>query len=156
MVSNETSEEQKKTVLSWGTKILALYLGFVFLILFMVIRCMMQTDVHLVSADYYKDEIAYQSRLDAINATPESALTLSRQDYRLTMHFKNAPFNAIAGEMWLYRPDNAKQDVHIALKVSPEGIQNYSIAALPKGNWHAKINWTQNGKAFFKEQNIDI
>ena len=49
--------------MSWGWKITILYLGFVGMILTFVIASTQQ-DFHLVSEDYYAEEIAYQTRID--------------------------------------------------------------------------------------------
>ena len=50
--------------LNWGKSILAVYIGFVLLMVFMVYIASRQ-DFDLVAKDYYQQEIAYQTKIDA-------------------------------------------------------------------------------------------
>ena len=62
--------------MNWGLRIIILYLSFVALIVTLVSLCMGRK-VELVSKDYYKQELEYQGKIDAIknegalNSSPE-------------------------------------------------------------------------------------
>ena len=140
--------------MNWGLKITLLYCGFALLIAGLVTASVMQTDVHLVSPDYYKDEIAYQSRLDAINATPDSMVRIVNSGGKLALHFSGA--RSPCGDIWFFRPGDARLDLHIPINPDSKGLQEYATTAMLKGNWRVKIAWTENGKAYFKEQSLNI
>ena len=55
--------------MNWGNKIAIAYSSFVIFMVILVISCVKQNGIFLVSEDYYKQEIQYQDRIDNISNT---------------------------------------------------------------------------------------
>ena len=64
---------------SWGNKILIVYVAFGMFILFMVYKAV-NTRYDLVSKDYYKEELRYQDRIDRLNNAAKLSNVLVQQN----------------------------------------------------------------------------
>ena len=154
-----TSTTQPKT--SWWPKlIVAAFAGFALFIGNMV-RQAMQTDVDLVSKDYYQKEIAYQSHINQLKATRQLAgevtITHAAAAEQLSLVFpagsKAAP---IAGQVRFFRPSDARLDFALPLKLNQQGQQHIRTTALAKGRWRVQLSWQAQGQDYFLEQNITL
>ena len=116
---------------------------------------MSQYDHHLVSDDYYKDELNYQQEINKLNkaAALKEDITLSKVPEGLLIKFP-AEFDSekITGTISFQRPSNDKIDFQFPIKLI---ASNYLISNenLVDGRWNAKIEWTINGTTYlFKEK----
>lgn len=116
---------------------------------------MPQYDHHLVSEDYYKDELNYQQEIDKLNkaATLKEDVTLTKVAEGLLIKFP-AEFDAekITGTISFQRPSNDKIDFKLPIKLT---TANYLIADdnLVQGIWNVRIEWVINGSTYlFKEK----
>jgi nitrogen fixation protein FixH len=112
-------------------------------------------DHHLVSDDYYKDEMNYQQEIDKLNkaAALNEDVTLTKVAEGLLIKFP-AEFDPekIAGTISFQRPSNEKIDFQIPIKLT---TADYLILDdnLAQGIWNVKIEWTVNGNTYlFKEK----
>ncbi len=144
--------------MNWGYKIALVYGGFAAFIISLVVLCARQTDIHLVSPDYYKEEIAYQNQIDQL----QNAHQLKE---RLQFHYK-APqqvlqlhFPAVAdrkGEILFFRPSDARKDLKMDVRTDAYGDQAIAVGILDKGLWKVKIRWQAGQKKYLEEETLVI
>lgn len=143
--------------MNWGYRILILYLSFVAFMVVMVMVSVMQTDIHLVAKDYYKQEIAYENQIDKIknaNAMQFDSITYSKENQVLQVNL-NQPIQK--GEILFFRPSDARKDFRLPLQIDESMKQYISTKAMDKGLWRVKMQWNDaNNKLFYFEQKIMI
>ena len=146
-----------KFKISWPTGIILALSAFIIFILSFVYKAtfMSQYDHHLVSDDYYKDEMNYQQEINKLNkaAALKEDITLTKVQEGLLIKFP-AEFDAekITGTISFQRPSNDKIDFQLPIKLI---ASNYLISNenLVEGRWNAKIEWSINGTTYlFKEK----
>ena len=142
--------------MNWGNKIAIFYSIFAISMLSAVIYASMQS-FHLVSEDYYQEEIAYENRIQELKNTEalEEELTWDyRKGKELLIHFPQSA-STIQGSIHFYRPSDASMDQYIPIELK-ENQQLIPTADFSSGNWKVQVQWAQNGKNFYKEMNISI
>jgi hypothetical protein len=147
--------------MNWGHKITFLYLSFVAIIVTMVFICMKQDDLHLVSKNYYEEEIAYQKQIDKMKVANEYASDLQieilkKDGLALVSYPQNFLNQLEEGKMIFFRPSDAKMDIALNMNPSSDGVQEISLKDLEGGFWKVKMTGKINGKEFYKEQSIEI
>ena len=153
-----TSTNQKKS--KWGIGIFTLYGGFVLFILICVAFASMQS-FDLVEPDYYQKGIDYQQQIDRLDRTAASGETPAI-GYDATQNgiMVAFPSTVVPGEargtITLFRPSNAQWDKTVPLNLDSEGKQVISAAALAKGRWRVKVNWTIGDSAYYAEDYMDL
>lgn len=140
--------------MNWGYRILALYLGFVALIVVLVVLCVRQTDIHLVSKEYYRDELAYQQRIEALQAAPEGAVQLRQRAGQIELQLAHTLGVPVEGQVTFFRPSDARKDVSWPLELDSEGRQTLPAHRLAKGLWRVQVRWTQQGKPYYQEKTL--
>lgn len=121
----------------------------------LVTVCVRQ-DVSLVAPDYYKQELAYQQRIDQQQNTSQldSKPAIVVANNQLQVSFAN--LNQIEkGELKLFRPSDARLDRTYELK-SAESFQTFDVSTQQRGMYKASLRWTMNGKEYFLEETIYI
>jgi nitrogen fixation protein FixH len=99
--------------ISWGYKILFVYLAFVIGILFMVYKASREK-FDLVTPDYYDAELKFQNVIDdkqrtaELSAPPKITHSVNAVSIQLSDEFLNKD---VKGELFLYRPSDASKDV---------------------------------------------
>jgi hypothetical protein len=145
--------------MNWGYKIALVYGGFVAFVIAMVVLCVKQEDIHLVSKEYYKEEIAYQDQIDKLQNTQllRGQMGFQYIGEKQVVEFFFPQFLANAtGEILFFRPSDARKDVKIPVHMDESGKQVVPVAQLDKGLWKVKIKWSANNKDFFSEQVLVI
>lgn len=146
-----------KFKISWPTGIIIAMSAFIIFILSFVYKAtfMAEYDHHLVSEDYYKDELNYQQEIDKLNkaATLKEDVMLTKVAEGLIIKFP-AEFDheKITGTISFQRPSNDKIDFELPIKLT---TADYLIANdnLVQGIWNVKIEWGINGTTYlFKEK----
>ncbi len=141
--------------MNWGNKIALVYGSFAVLIATMVTIAIRQPDIFLVQKDYYKEEIAYQARINEIENGRRSGLSFLTSNGSVVI--ANPSGNAIAnGKLLLYRPSNAKYDDTLAFNVAAVGTQTIQIKNRPSGFYKIRLFWDENGKPCYKEGTITL
>lgn len=150
-----------KTNTSWWPKlIISAFILFAFFIGYMV-RLAMQTDVDLVSKDYYKKEIAYQQHMNQVaetnKLTSQITLVQATAAQQLSMVFPvNFANQKISGTIYFFRPSDAKLDFELPVQLNTELQQHVATSQLAKGLWRVQINWLANNKAYYFQKEITI
>lgn len=146
-----------KIKISWPAGIIIAMSAFMLFILSFVIRAAFipQYEHHLVSEDYYKDELNYQGEIDKLNRGIElkENVYLKKADDGLLIVFpKEFNFKTISGTIKMQRLSNDKIDFNLPIKlVSNEFlIQDKDLVT---GRWDVKIEWNVGENAYmFKEK----
>ena len=146
-----------KLKISWPTSIVLALSAFIIFILSFVYKATFVPgyDHHLVSDDYYKDEMNYQQEIDKLNkaAALKENVSLTKVPEGLLIKFP-AKFDPekITGTISFQRPSNIKIDFQLPINLTSA---DYLILddKMVEGIWNVKIEWTVNGNTYlFKEK----
>ena len=141
--------------ISWGHKILIVYLGFVAGIMVLVFLANQQK-FDLVTPNYYDAELKFQNVIDQkqrvaeLSAPPKISHSVNSVSIQLPDEFLD---KNVKGEIFLYRPSDASKD----LKTSFETSKSFVEVALNKnlsGAYELKLSWQADGKTYYNEQRI--
>lgn len=145
--------------ISWGWRIAALYIGFVLIVGGMVTAAFLQNDIHLVTKDYYREEIQYQKRLDKMN-------NLSKQNKSLEMRYDTTGAmvrfrfpdgdKELRGSILFYRPGDKNIDFKIPVSTDSLGAQVMPVGRFKKGKWRVKVDWNNGTTAFYDEKVLEL
>ena len=144
--------------MSWGYKILIVYIVFITMMLGMVYVASRQTN-EMQDKNYYAKELEYQSVIDGknnLNALSEK-LSISNTSEMVTIKLPGAAIaNITEGSVYFLRPSDEKSDVRTKLIVDASGIQTIPAAKFKKGLYTVQISWKSNGKIYYNEQKYTI
>ncbi len=141
--------------MNWGHKIVITFIVFAGIIITMVVISMRQ-DVSLVAPDYYKQEIAYSEQMNKLENTNDLGDNAPKIEYiHSSKQILISSKLMLNGELHLYRPSDASQDVKVKLSLegSPKTIDASNMIS---GLWKVKLSWANEGKSYFTEKNIVI
>jgi nitrogen fixation protein FixH len=144
--------------MSWGNKLVIVFICFVSLIGFMVYNCF-KVPVNLVSKEYYKDELAYQDVIDGKNRLTAlgSDVTLSEQENVIMLQLPAEMIaQSVTGNVWFYCPTRATQDLKIPLQTDVNGRQFIDRDSLMPGNYQVKIDWKSGADNYYSEQRFTV
>ncbi|HLO42700.1 MAG TPA: FixH family protein [Leadbetterella sp.] len=145
--------------MNWGHKIGLAYAGFVVFMLTLVILCIKQKDIFLVTENYYSDELAYETRIQKVkNAnTLGQGLQILVKDEVDSVYIDLTPKSVgSTGTVVFYRPSDQKMDYRIPMNVDYKGQQKIYTGKLATGLWTVKLEWEKAGQEFYKEEKIQL
>ena len=146
-----------KFKINWPTSIVIALSAFIIFILFFVIQVtfLPEYDHHLVSEDYYKEELNYQDEIDKLNNADSLSknIMLKKTDNGLEIVFPNEfEPEKIKGVILFKRLANSKIDFDIPINLKSNKFL-IKDSSLVEGRWDVKIDWTVNGVSYlFKEK----
>lgn len=146
-----------KFKISWPAGIILALGAFIIFILSFVYKATFIADYdhHLVSEDYYKDELNYQQEIDQLNNAAElkQNITYKKVTEGLLISFPSEFDPAqISGTISFQRLSNDKLDFEfpITLETTDSLILDENLV---EGKWNVKIEWIVKDKTYlFKEQ----
>ncbi len=139
--------------MDWGKGVVFICGGFVTIMVSMVIICMKQDTLHLVTPNYYEEEIKYQGKIDMIsNAETLGIEMLEFNSKAKTIEIKIP--EGSQGTLLLFRPSDARMDKKI--EISDINSKLIDVSSLAAGYWRIKLHWTAGGIAYYQEQKITI
>ncbi|MCH7398923.1 FixH family protein [Belliella sp. DSM 107340] len=141
--------------MDWGKGIVIVIAVFVMLMAGLVTICVKQDDIHLVTQNYYEEEIKYQDQIDKIvnaNTLDYEVLTYNTQVKRVVM---NLPLGS-KGTLHLFRPSDARLDKKIEFQLINLDENTVDVSSLKSGYWKVKLTWEENGIAYYEEKKINI
>ena len=157
-MTNPAVSPSKRNV--WPYAIIAVFVLFAAYIGSMVYQAM-QTDVNLVSADYYQKELAHQQRMNAVART--AALPTPMQishdaaSRRLTLQLPTSlAGQAVQGQVLFFRPSNQALDFTLPLQPAADLRQFINTSKMAPGFWRVQLDFTAGGQAYFLEQDLTI
>jgi len=137
-----------------GKWIIVTFILFALFIGTLVTFCVRE-DISLVSKDYYKEELTYQTQLERLNNTErlqqKPVVKLTGKELKITWSEETT---IERGELKLFRPSNPHMDKQFNLQHSSE--QTFNTASLKKGHYKVKLLWAMGGKEYYLEQEIYI
>lgn len=143
--------------MSWGNKLLLVFIGFALLMGTLVYKCTQQT-FELVSNDYYGDELRYQDNIDGSNnANKISDLIIAQTADQLIVQLPKEQLGMqVTGKLWFYCADNASNDRKFALEMNSDGAMTIDKSKLIRTNYQVKISWLAGQQKFYKEVNVAV
>jgi hypothetical protein len=123
-----------------------------------VVACSHRMD--LVTADYYEEEIIYQSQIDRLERAhrlgASAGVTYDSVTKHITITLPAAHASTAEGRIQLYRPSAAGLDQQIPLALDPAGMQSLDAANLRAGLWKVRVLWTVEEREYFIDQSIVV
>jgi hypothetical protein len=141
--------------MDWGKGITLSLIVFGIIMISMVTICVKQDDLHLVTQNYYEEEIKYQDQIDKmINAShlDHEVLVYDNQLKTVDLHL---PVGA-KGMLHLFRPSDARLDQKISFDITDQAVNSVNVKDLKPGYWRVKLTWSENGVGYYKEEKINI
>ena len=138
--------------MNWGTAIALSFTCFCGLMVFMVVKSFEQ-DFHLVSQQYYSDELQYQNRIEELERTRDAGKQVVARVEEEQVTFIIADDPEAVGKVHFYRPDNAAYD-HLA--TFDQGHAIIAKNQLAPGRYIAKISWQNSSDSYYQEQELII
>jgi len=141
--------------LSWGYKIMFVYIVFVAGMVFLVFKASSQK-FDLVTKDYYDQELKYQQVIDqAANTSKLSTpVSIERKEGELMISFPDEMKNKKKlVDFHLYYAADAKKDFRKSFELN----ENESTQALPvgmKGMYELKLLWETDGVKYYFEKKL--
>jgi len=138
----------------WGYGIGLFFTAFVVFILTAVFTSTKE-NIHLVTENYYAEELAYQERIDEINNTSQlkGEVGIKMQEKKVELSFPVTNTD-LEGEIHFFRPSDAALDKKFDLALNEEGKQLISTEKMTSGYYRVKITWQMEGKDFYKESPV--
>ena len=144
----------------WPYAIIATFVLFATYIGSMVQQAM-RTNVELVSPDYYKQELAFQQRMETVARTAAlPSPVLVRYDgaaQRLTLQLPaTLAGQAVQGQVRFFRPSEQKLDFALPLRPTTSLEQRINTSKMRPGYWRVRLDFTAGGQAYFVDQELTI
>ena len=142
--------------MNWGWRIAVFLTCFIGFILYMVVYSFSTTN-DLVAADYYNQEIQYQTNIDAQKNALSFAkeVTLTSKTDNVEIQFPESfDINFTDGEISFYRPDNAKLDKKFSLQLSAGKTQLINKTEIAPGFYKVTIQFTDGEKIYLMNKEI--
>jgi len=144
--------------MSWGVRITVLYMSFVTLILSLVFITTKNKD-ELEAKDYYRQELDYQNKIDAIKNANELVTPIGYEvngkviSLQIPAELRTKDFT---GEVYLFRPSDSSRDINLAFKLNENGTADVTDNKLISGVYKMKITLTSNSKKYIREEVINL
>lgn len=143
--------------LHWGSALIAVFIVFGSMIGYLVYRCS-GTSSDLVSAEYYKDELAYQKVIDGsvLGRQAANRPVISCNGDSVSVQFPASDRKqAVWGEAYFYCAAHATRDRKDTIRLTGEGTQRY-VSRLNRGHYTLKLTWRQGTDYCYYEQPLII
>ncbi len=138
--------------MNWGNAIVLVFVVFAAIIITMVTICMRQDDLHLVTQNYYEEEIRYQEHIDKVNNARDLGISVLDFDTKNKVIDLNLPADS-SGSIHLFRPSDARLDQKLTIDSDKKSLD---LSGLKPGYWHIKLTWEKDGIAYYEEKKIDL
>lgn len=147
-----------KFKISWPTGIIIALVSFMIFILSFVYKVMFlpEYDHHLVSEEYYKDELNFQTEINEENngVLLKENVSVKKDSLGLIISFpKEFEPSKINGTIFFIRNSNDKLDFTIPIKLTSNSFL-VKDATLVEGRWDIKIDWAVEGKKYLYKEKI--
>ena len=141
--------------MNWGNKLIVVFILFAMLICTMVYKAF-HSKPHLVSEEYYKDELRYQDKIDGMaNTAKLSDAIVSQDSTSVTIQLpKELNGGKIIGEAWFYCKTDEGKDKKFPLEVDSTGKQTILKKQLLKTGYQVKLSWKIDSTNYFTEKEI--
>jgi len=147
-----------KFKISWPTGIVLAILAFVIFILSFVFKVtfLPKYDHHLVSEDYYQEELNYQQEIDKLNNAGrlKENVSIVKNEKGLLIRFpKEFEFSSISGTINFTRLSNSKIDFKLPIQLNNSEFL-IKDKNLVRGRWNVKIDWQVNNELYLYKEKL--
>ncbi|MCH5720930.1 FixH family protein [Niabella hibiscisoli] len=144
--------------MSWGNRIIIILVVFVAGIISMVYISMRQTN-EVVDTNYYEREMKYQQVIDGkknLQALNDS-VTLENDGAAIRISFPSASVTLLdSGSIQFMKLSDAKDDKTIPMSGAKTDLYQVPLSYLKKGWYKVRIDWSNEGRVYYHEQNFNI
>jgi hypothetical protein len=143
--------------ITWGTKLvifMAMFMGFIIL---MAVR-MMKEDISLIQTDYYEKGENYQTIIDE-NKGVDSLVNFQfiQNNNESILAIKNLKGNQISkAKLQLIYLANKVNDKEFDVQITDTITSKFDLTDFEKGNWIARLNWSDKNGKHYLEKNFKI
>lgn len=141
--------------MNWGNGIVLVFVVFIVGMVTMVTICMKQDDIHLVTENYYAEEIKYQEHIDRVSNAKATKGKVMHFDAKAGTVQVELPVGA-SGVLHLFRPSDARLDRKINVEMKNMEAKIFPLSGMEPGYWKMKMEWEANGMSFYEEKEIDL
>ncbi len=144
--------------INWGTGIVLAFIGFIGFILYFVVIASVdkRANHHLVTEEYYQEELAYQEEIDAMNNAREFSdqFRFDQNEEGLIITIPDDVSNqGVEGIVSLYRPSNKHLDFNLSVSLSNSHLLIPDNRLLG-GRWDISIRWKHKEKDYLVKKSI--
>lgn len=141
--------------MNWGYGLMIFFGTFVLFMISLVVICVRQDHIHLVTQNYYEEEIKYQQQIDKMaNASDLDYDVLTYQSDGKTVGLF-LPRGA-EGTLHLFRPSDARLDQKFKVEMTETDQMSIDLAHLQPGYWRMKLTWKEGSTEYYLEEQITI
>lgn len=134
---------------NWGHGLTIFILLFIATLVFVVIKSF-SVDRTLVLDDYYAQDLAYQQYYDKTKGQlAKNNLVVDKQSDKVVIKFTDA--SQPSGQIQFYRPSDKSKDFVVDITSNTMLIPTTQLSA---GKWVLKIDWSQGGSTYYREENL--
>jgi hypothetical protein len=149
----------KKIKWNWGTGVVVAMVLFMIFILQFVYRASVvdKYNHHLVTEDYYGEEIHYQQEIDKENKGKSLAqnIQIIHNGNGLTVLFpENIPENDISGTISFKRLSNENLDFILPISELKDHKIIIGDDKLVQGKWQIKIDWSDGKESYLYKESL--
>ncbi len=149
----------KTKISKWGFGVFALYGGFVFFILALVLYVSLQ-DIQLVEKDYYQKDLAYQDQIDRIDRTnllsDKPTIDISGENGNILVKFPIQKNENIEGTIKFFKPSNSRYDFETTIKTDSLGVQEIDTKSMVRGFWKVNLDWKIDSIEYYSQEPLMI
>jgi len=137
----------------WGHGITIFYIFFVAAVVTALVASF-GVDHSLVVDDYYSQDLSYQSQYEKVqNSLGTTRVNIDNDASNKEIAINFVESDNIKGNAQFYRPSDKSQDFDVKLSGKETLIPTEKLLS---GKWILKIDWSENGKAYYTEEIIFI
>lgn len=144
--------------MNWGTGIVISFVVFIAMI-FTFIFLGGRTKSDLVADDYYAQELAYESVIEATRNTlpfADSIYIRKNADGNILFTMPAHRADAVNGHIYFFRPADADLDRTMDLAPDASGQQIIPASNLVPGRYTVKISWNRQEISYYWEKEITL
>lgn len=141
--------------MNWGHGLAIFFGAFVLFMISLVVICIRQDDIHLVTQNYYEEEIRYQQQIDKIANAAE--LDYDALAYRAENKTVNLTLpKGAEGTLHLFRPSDARMDQKFQVQMRDQDALSIDLGHLQAGYWKMKLSWQDGDTEYYLEEQITL
>lgn len=144
--------------MNWGHKITLVILAFITAMLSMVYVAMRQTN-EMMDKNYYEQELKYQALIDAaqnLNAISHEPVVQQNAE-GLVLQIPEVLLSGFKdGKVELLKSDDQAKDISLNFSPDSNGLFLIKKSELHTGSYRARIRWSSQGKAYYREQELNV
>lgn len=105
-----------------------------------------RNDPQLVRADYYEEELKFQTDIDAQSRAANVDVSVAYDPIQQLVIIA-FPTPVASGSIYFYRPSNPKADREFTLQLK-DGAQKVNVRDFDNGLWKVRLKWLKDGAEY--------